>query len=179
VTVLSPRDYQIAGLDAITTAWTAGMRRQLLQLPTGLGKTIIFVLLLKQRGGRSLILVHRDELVQQTLDKLALVGLTDVGVVEQGEGHHRQIQVRRWGAVWPEVLGEGLDLGYAQGIGEDYARTHARTLTDRDAPWRREPATEKQLSQFRRFHIPIPLMLTRGQASDTLAPYFVKLRRPA
>ena len=52
---------------------TRGVQRPLLVLPTGTGKTIIFALLIQQRHGRALILAHRDELIQQAVDKLRLV----------------------------------------------------------------------------------------------------------
>jgi superfamily II DNA or RNA helicase len=55
-------------------------------LPTGCGKTVIFAHQIAEatrRGERAIVLVHRDELVQQTVEKLAMVapGLA-VGVVK-------------------------------------------------------------------------------------------------
>jgi ATP-dependent helicase IRC3 len=70
---LALRPYQEAGLAAIETAFARGGRRQLLAWPTGAGKTLLFAVVIARRGGRALVLVHRDELVQQTLDKLRLI----------------------------------------------------------------------------------------------------------
>jgi superfamily II DNA or RNA helicase len=77
------RDYQRAGLVAIEAAFGRGVTRQCLVWPTGAGKTILFVVLIVRRGGRALVLVHRDELVQQTIDKFRLVAPDlHVGVVK-------------------------------------------------------------------------------------------------
>src|SRR2546428_10423484 len=70
---LTPRPYQHEAVAALLAAAARGVQRPLLVLPTGTGKTIIFALLVQRRGGRSLDLAHRDELIQQALDKLQLV----------------------------------------------------------------------------------------------------------
>ena len=49
------------------------MMRQLISLPTGTGKTIIFSELAKRLNIPTLILAHRDELIQQAKDKLLTV----------------------------------------------------------------------------------------------------------
>src|SRR5881397_559337 len=80
---LTPRPYQHEAVAALLAAAARGVQRPLLVLPTGTGKTIIFALLVQRRGGRSLILAHRDELIQQALDKLHLVDPTlSLGVVQ-------------------------------------------------------------------------------------------------
>lgn len=79
------RDYQKNCIDAINQADGNGTRKQLVALPTGTGKTIIFSELIKQRGGRSLILAHRDELCRQANDKLTTVfpsAKNDIGWVK-------------------------------------------------------------------------------------------------
>src|SRR5688500_15226056 len=82
-TGLTPRPYQVEAVEAVFTAHTRGVHRALVALPTGTGKTIVFALLLQQRGGRSLVLAHRDELIQQAVDKLQLVNSTTaIGVVK-------------------------------------------------------------------------------------------------
>lgn len=66
------RPYQAQGCDAVEDGWQSA-RSQLLVLPTGCGKTICFSDLSEReisRGGRVLILAHRDELVNQAIDKL-------------------------------------------------------------------------------------------------------------
>jgi ATP-dependent helicase IRC3 len=75
------RDYQITAIAAVEEAEARGVRRQVLALPTGTGKTVVFAEVIRRRGGRALVLVHRDELLTQAVDKLAVVGLT-AGVVK-------------------------------------------------------------------------------------------------
>ncbi len=65
-----PTPYQYEAVAALLAAAARGVQRPLLVLPTGTGKTIIFALLVQRRGGRALILAHRDELIQQAVDKL-------------------------------------------------------------------------------------------------------------
>jgi ATP-dependent helicase IRC3 len=81
--MLSLRPYQKEAIEAILAAEVCGVRRPLLALPTGTGKTVIFAHLIRQREGRCLVLVHRDELIQQAAEKLSLIapGL-DVGIVK-------------------------------------------------------------------------------------------------
>src|SRR6266566_3314665 len=80
---LTPRPYQHEAVAALLTAAARGVQRPLLVLPTGTGKTIIFALLVQRRGGRALILAHRDELIQQAVDKLHLVDPTlPLGIVQ-------------------------------------------------------------------------------------------------
>lgn len=67
---LALRDYQLEALAAIKSAAARGVARQLVCLPTGTGKTVVFSHLARQRAGRVLILAHRDELIQQAVAKL-------------------------------------------------------------------------------------------------------------
>ncbi|MBM4113678.1 MAG: DEAD/DEAH box helicase [Phycisphaerae bacterium] len=79
------RDYQLAAVAAIEAACQRGVRRQLLALPTGTGKTCTFVEVIRRRGGRALVLAHRDELIRQTVAAVERwAGDLTVGVV-QGE----------------------------------------------------------------------------------------------
>ena len=86
---LTPRPYQYEAVAALLAATARGVHRPLLVLPTGTGKTIVFALLVQRRGGRSLILAHRDELIQQAVDKLHLVDPTlPLGVVQAARDEH-------------------------------------------------------------------------------------------
>jgi superfamily II DNA or RNA helicase len=77
------RPYQRQALEAIAEAEARKVRRQLVVLPTGSGKTVVFASLVSQRPGRALVLAHRDELISQAAQKLALVGGSlDIGVVK-------------------------------------------------------------------------------------------------
>ena len=64
------RPYQRDALTAVEAVALRGVRRQVVSLPTGAGKTVIFSHLITERQTRTLILVHGDELIRQTLDKL-------------------------------------------------------------------------------------------------------------
>lgn len=85
------RDYQRECIDAVFGAWAEGLRRPAVVLPTGAGKTVVFSHLVKefrdrpvrffrdrpvrfgeeyQPGHRVMILVHRDELADQAINKL-------------------------------------------------------------------------------------------------------------
>jgi len=66
------RAYQLEALRAVLFQWRT-VRRTLLVLPTGTGKTIVFSHLAKrlaEAGKRVLILAHREELIDQAIDKL-------------------------------------------------------------------------------------------------------------
>ena len=77
------RPYQHECIEAIESAEKNGTNRQLVALPTGTGKTIIFTTVAKKRNGRTLILAHRDELIEQAVDKLTMVwDDANVGVVK-------------------------------------------------------------------------------------------------
>jgi superfamily II DNA or RNA helicase len=81
--MLRLRPYQQDALDAILTDEKEGLRRVLLAHATGLGKTVTFCHFLAKRDHRSLVLVHRDELVQQTIAKLSVIAPElNVGVVK-------------------------------------------------------------------------------------------------
>src|SRR6516162_6945149 len=86
---LVPRPYQYEAVAALLAATARGVHRPLLVLPTGTGKTIVFALLVQRCRGRSLILAHRDELIQQAVDKLRLVDPTlSLGVVQAARDEH-------------------------------------------------------------------------------------------
>ena len=68
------RPYQKKAKDAVFEQWENGIRRTLLVLPTGCGKTIVFAKITEDcvsHGDRVLILAHRGELLDQAADKIA------------------------------------------------------------------------------------------------------------
>ena len=68
------RDYQEEARIGIANEWEKGVKKTLLVLPTGCGKTIVFSKVIEDRvklGERVLILAHRSELLDQASDKLA------------------------------------------------------------------------------------------------------------
>lgn len=67
------RDYQEEARSAIQRDWNEGVKKTLLVLPTGCGKTIVFSKVIEDRvkkGERVLVLAHRGELLEQAADKL-------------------------------------------------------------------------------------------------------------
>lgn len=67
------RPYQQEAKDSIFEQWKNGIKKTLLVLPTGCGKTIVFAKVTEQcvqNGDRVLILAHRDELLEQAADKI-------------------------------------------------------------------------------------------------------------
>lgn len=67
------RPYQQAARKAVEDQWRSGIDRTLLVLPTGCGKTIVFVKVIEdcvRNGERVLILAHRGELLEQAADKM-------------------------------------------------------------------------------------------------------------
>lgn len=72
------RPYQAEANNAVRADWQAGIRNVLLVLPTGGGKTIVFLRLIidflkANPTARCLILAHRDQLIKQPLEKLRQV----------------------------------------------------------------------------------------------------------
>ncbi|PRX90849.1 DEAD/DEAH box helicase [Allonocardiopsis opalescens] len=87
--MISLRPYQQEAITAIEAAAAAGTMRPLCVMPTGAGKTVTFAHLVQRRGGRALILAHRDELIQQAADKLRQIAPElRVGVVKAGDDEH-------------------------------------------------------------------------------------------
>lgn len=68
------REYQSEAVHETLKAWGCGMKRPALLMATGLGKTVIFAelsrLMATSAGRRPVVLVHRDELVRQSVAKL-------------------------------------------------------------------------------------------------------------
>lgn len=99
VVKVNPRPYQIEAIAAIKADWERGIQRTAIQAATGSGKTLIFSFLAQEeleRGHNVLILVHRDELLQQAIDKFDQVteGMYTTGVVKAGKNEvHARVVV--------------------------------------------------------------------------------------
>ena len=67
------RPYQVEAVESVFREWEQGRKRTLLVQATGTGKTICFAEVVRRvasRGGRSLILAHRGELLEQAATKI-------------------------------------------------------------------------------------------------------------
>lgn len=67
------RPYQAEAKKAVLSQWKDGVKKTLLVLPTGCGKTIVFAKVTEERvrqGSRVLVLAHRGELLDQAADKI-------------------------------------------------------------------------------------------------------------
>lgn len=88
---MTPRDYQIELIESARASARAGVRRILLTLPTGGGKTVIAAEIINgavARGSRVLFLAHRQELIQQASEKLDALGI-DHGIIQANHWRRR------------------------------------------------------------------------------------------
>ncbi len=82
-TRLALRPYQEESLAEVDKAYKNGRNRLLVSLPTGTGKTLIFSHLVAKSEGRSLVIAHREELIEQAFDKIRMVlPNADLGIVK-------------------------------------------------------------------------------------------------
>lgn len=92
------RPYQEAALNAIAASHAAGNNRLLVQMSTGLGKTVMFARLLtwppmkawldaqaKTTGARLLVIAHREELLRQAQEKIQAANPGLMVSIEQGD----------------------------------------------------------------------------------------------
>lgn len=83
------RDYQQEALSTIHQRYEAGVRNQLIVLPTGTGKTVLFSATIQSWPGRALVLAHRDRLIQQAFEKVSkMIPLSDLGIVKAEQNRH-------------------------------------------------------------------------------------------
>lgn len=71
---LTLRDYQADALRLSKDRFDAGVQRQLIQMPTGTGKTVVFAKLKEHHSfqHRLMVLIHREELAKQAADSIKL-----------------------------------------------------------------------------------------------------------
>ena len=88
--IFEQRPYQTEFINAVLTS---PLRRILGVLPTGTGKTICFSEIARRLNRKTLILAHREELIEQACTKVAQVWEgVDIGVVK-AERHEIEKQV--------------------------------------------------------------------------------------
>jgi len=113
--VFSLRPYQQAVVDGVRDSFRSGRRRPLLVAPTGSGKTVIFSFVTASaaaKGNRTLVLVHRAELLEQCHRSLSQMDVPH-GLIASGLTPDRsqltqiasvQTLVRRFDRVLPPDL---------------------------------------------------------------------------
>lgn len=115
--------HQTEAVTETRAAWARGLRRPAIVLPTGAGKTTVFSSLagdMAQHGVTSLILAHRDELIEQAAERVRLMmpGLR-VGIIK---GPREEIRGR------PILVGSVQTLGRAGPSGEARLDRVARAM---------------------------------------------------
>jgi superfamily II DNA or RNA helicase len=116
--VVELRPYQREAIAAVIAARKRGVRRMVVCLPTGAGKTVIFSELARLATKQVLVLAHREELLGQAVDKLsrALAGTRVVGL-ERGTSRaaaDAKVLVASLRSLHPDRIGSvlaGRDLG--------------------------------------------------------------------
>lgn len=86
------RPYQQEAVKAINDHWM-DWQRELLVLPTGCGKTVVFNTVAHDRPGKTLILAHREELIEQARDKYAAMFGEMPGKIKASEYEIRDVTV--------------------------------------------------------------------------------------
>lgn len=83
--LITLRDYQQGAVDAILSGFRRGLRRELLNLPTGSGKTVVMADIGRRARSPLLFLAHRDELITQAAEKMRMFWPEEsIGVVKAG-----------------------------------------------------------------------------------------------
>lgn len=86
------RPYQEEAVKMINAGWKE-WQRELLVLPTGCGKTVVFNTIAHTRQGLTLILAHRDELIEQARDKYQSMYGELPGKIKASENEIRTVTV--------------------------------------------------------------------------------------
>ena len=90
--MMNLRPYQREAVDAIREHWKE-WQRELLVLPTGCGKTVVFNTIANEQPDNVLILAHRDELIEQARDKyLKMFGILP-GKIKAAETNIQRVTV--------------------------------------------------------------------------------------
>ena len=105
------RPYQKEAVAAINERWNE-WQRELLVLPTGCGKTVVFNTIANQRPGNTLILAHRDELIEQARDKYNVMFGEKPGKIKAQENDIRRVTVgsvqtmmrRNYGEIFDTII---------------------------------------------------------------------------
>ncbi|NER37808.1 MAG: DEAD/DEAH box helicase [Oscillatoria sp. SIO1A7] len=126
------RDYQQDSILQIFEAWSQGIRRVMLQLPTGGGKTVLFAEIAREFLARTnqkvLVNAHRVELIAQAAEKLEAISGLPCGFIKSGlplDGD-RYIQIASVQSLARRDFPEGIGLV----IVDEAHHCAAKTYTD-------------------------------------------------
>ncbi len=75
---------------------------------------------------------------------------------------------------WRPLADRPLDIGFAEGVAEDYVREHGLTWNQRDASWRQLPASDRQKQFLENRGLAVPA--TRGEADDAISAVTLQWR---
>ena len=108
------RTYQKEALDNIEKAF-GKTNRVIVSIPTGGGKTLIFNTYSLKKGYRTLMVAHRDELLQQAIDKYVMLGgdYSKTGIIGAGfwkEGHYTVASIQTLHRNLGRINGKDYDL---------------------------------------------------------------------
>jgi hypothetical protein len=119
---------------------------------------------------REIDLFERSKCVWQAVGKNFRLSLTDGGAVwcKVTEDGYTAWAADAQGTV--KVLSKDvLPLGYAMGICEDFIRSlSVGRYSDKNALWRRRPASQGQLEYLRKLGVMLDRNITKGEASDLI-----------
>ena len=87
MSMIKLRDYQNECIGSIKDKFEEGKKTQLVSLPTGSGKTVIFGSLIKEMGMKSIVLTHTEDLLNQTESKMRLFNKGKT--IEKLSGKHK------------------------------------------------------------------------------------------
>ena len=134
------RPYQEEAIQAIESGWPE-FKKQLLVLPTGCGKTIVFSQVAKDQSkrGRVLILAHRDELIEQARDKYYKLTGDGTGKEKAGESSVD--------SMWPVTVGSVQTLMRESRLAR-FQPDHFRTLIVDEAHHSLADSYQKILNHF-------------------------------
>lgn len=131
------RPYQEKALDEIINCWREFITRQLVVLPTGTGKTIVFSSLINNLKNKSLVIAHSEELINQAVEKIKLVcPEADIGIVkaERNELNHRivvaSIQTIRQDQRLQELKKQGFSVLIIDEAHHATADTYVKVITE-------------------------------------------------
>jgi len=140
--MLQLRPYQQEALNSIVSFADKGIVRQLVVLPTGSGKTVIFSHLpqFKQKSLPMLVLAHREELLHQAKDKIAWSN-PDISIeIEQGDNHAGYSDV---------VIASVPTLGRSQSTRiEKYSRDYFKSIIIDEAHHAAAPSYRRIIDYF-------------------------------